>query len=106
MTKMPYSLYKPYYNQFPSRDYNPNFKTIKVDIPPYRKKHFPSAWKKNGNRYFTPGGCEVIFWNAGYAENFVVRRWFPNDNTLEQTIHPGVDARDRVLECVAAFEAI
>lgn len=105
MVKLPYSLYKSFYSQFPAEDYDPRFKTIMVDMPAIRRKRFPGSWKRSGNRYLTPGGCEVLFWNTGYAENFLVRRWFPHE-IKEKTIHPGIDARDRVLECVARFESM
>lgn len=103
---MPYSLYKPFYSQFPAEDYDQKTKTIMVDVPNIRRKPFPKEWKRSGNRYLTPGGCEVVFWNTGYAENFVVRRWFPHGETKQKTIPPGINARERVLECVTLFEAI
>ena len=106
MVKMAYSLYKLFYKEFPAEGYDPKSKTILVDMPEVRRKRFPREWKRNGNHYTTPGGCEVIFWNTGYAENFMVRRWISAENIKERTIHPGIHAREQVLECVAEFEAI
>lgn len=106
MVRMPYSLYKPFYSEFPAEGYDPRSKTIMVDLPEVRKKRFPREWKRIGNRYITPGGCEVIVWNTGYAENFVVRRWVSVRDSREKTVHPGIHAREQVLECVAEFEAI
>lgn len=106
MVKMAYSLYKLFYNEFPAEGYDPRSKTILVDMPEVRRKRFPREWKRIGNRYITPGGCEVIFWNSGYAENFLVRRWISDRDIREKTIHPGIHAREQVLEYVAEFEAI
>lgn len=107
MVRMKYSLYKPFYRQFPAEDYDPVTKTVMVDIPKARRKPFPKEWKRSGNRYLTPGGCEIIFWNTGFAENFEVRFFVPGCfPPRHRTIHPGIDARERVLAAVAMFEGI
>ena len=105
MKRMPYSLYKQYYRQFPSEDYDPKTKTISVDVPEERRKTFPKSWKRDANHYFTPGGCEVLFWGSGLAENFVVRKYVSSYDIKSKTICPGIDARDRAIECVAQFES-
>lgn len=102
MVRMPYSLYKKHYDQFPADDYDPKTKTIMVDMPSTRRRPFPRSWHRSGNHYTTPGGCEVVFWNTGYAENFEVRKWRPYRS---RTIPLGIDARERVLACVAEFES-
>lgn len=106
MVKMAYSLYKPFYSEFPAEGYDPRSKTILVDMPEVHRKRFPREWKRSGNRYLTPGGCEVVSWNTGCAENFVVRRWISARNIQERTIRPGIHAREQVLACVAEFEAM
>lgn len=106
MKRMPYSLYKQYYRHFRSEDYDSKTKTISVDVPDAKRKSFPKSWKRDGNHYFTPGGCEVIFWGTGFAENFVVRKYVSSYDTKSKTIFPGIDSRERVMECVLQFEAI
>ena len=104
MVKMPYRLWKKFYDQFPAEDYDPKTKTILVDLPATRRRPFPKSWYRYGNRYITPGGCEVVFWNTGLAENFVVRKFHPHF-PKSRTIPPGIDARERVMACVAEFES-
>ena len=106
MKRMPYSLYKQFYSQFSAEDYDPKTKTIMVDVPNIRRKSFQKEWKRIGSHYTTLGGCEVLFWNTGFAENFLVRRYFSCYYEEQRTICPGIDARDRVLECVQLFESI
>lgn len=106
MKKMPYSLYKNYYSHFRSQDYDPKTKTISVDVPDVKRKPFPKAWKRDGNHYFTKGGCEVIFWGTGFSENFIVRKYASSYCIKSKTISPGMDARERVLEAVSQLEAI
>ena len=105
MKKMPYSLYKNYYNQFRADEYDNKTKTIMVDIPDVKRKQFPKEWKRDGNRYYTPGGCEVCFWNTGLAENFVVTRTISAFQRYTKTICPCIDARDKVIETVKLFES-
>ena len=105
MKKMPYSLYKNYYNQFHAEEYDSKTKTIMVDIPSIKRKQFPKEWKRDGNHYFTPGGCEVCFWSSGLAENFVVTRNVSAYQRYTKTIYPGIDARDKVIETVRLFES-
>lgn len=102
--RMPYSLYKSFYSQLPAEGYDPKTKTIMVVVPAGRKQPFPREWRRSGNHYFTQGGCEVVYWGTGYAENFLVRR-VCGRNIIQETIVPGIDARKRVLECVARMES-
>lgn len=105
MIRMKYHLYKPYYCQFPAEDYDPVTKTIMVDVPKIRRKPFPKDWIRSGNAYFTPGGCEIRFWNTGLAENFDVCFFVPGRcSQPHKIIHPGIDARERVLEAVNELE--
>ena len=106
MKRMTYSLYRQFYIQFPAEGYDPKTKTIMVDVPNIRRKPFPKEWKRIGNHYSTPGGCEVVFWNTGFAENFLARRYFSCYYEERRTIYPGIDALERVMECVALFESI
>ena len=105
MKKMPYSLYKKYYSQFRAEEYDGKTKTIMVDVPDVRRKPFPKDWKRNGNHYYTPGGCEVCFWNTGLSENFLVTREISAYQRYSKTICPGIDARDKVIETVKLFES-
>lgn len=105
MKKMPYSVYKKYYCQFHADGYDSKTKTIMVDIPDVKRKPFPKEWKRDGNRYFTPGGCEVCYWNTGFAENYVVIRYVSCYEQYSKTIHPSIDARDQVIETVKLFES-
>ena len=106
MKKMPYSLYKNYYNQFRAEGYDSKTKTIMVDIPDVKRKQFPKDWKRAGNHYYTPGGCEVCFWNTGLAQNFEVRKFVSSYYTATRTIHPGIDSRQRVLKAVEQLESL
>lgn len=105
MKKMPYILYKNYYNQYYSEDYDSKTKTIMVDLPDVKRKQFPKEWKRSGNHYYTPGGCEVCVWNTGLAENFVVSRNISAYQRYSKTICPSIDARDKVIATVALFES-
>ena len=105
MKKMPYSLYKKYYNQFRSEDYDSKAKTIMVDIPDVKRKPFPKEWKRDCNQYFTPGGCAVSFWNTGLSESFEVTRNVSCYERYHKTICPSIDARDKVIETVRLFES-
>ena len=105
MKKMPYSLYKNYYSQFRAEEYDVKTKTIMVDVPDVRRKQFPKDWKRAGNHYYTPGGCEVCFWNTGLSENFLVTRYISAYQRYSKTICPGIDAREKVIETVKLFES-
>ena len=102
---MPYSTYNKYYCEFHSENYDSRTKTIMVDIPDVKRNPFPKDWKRDGNRYFTPGGCEVIVWGSGVSENFLVRRTVSAHYYLSKTIHPGINARDNVISTVKLFES-
>ena len=105
MKKMPYSLYKKYYNQFRADGYDSKTKTIMVDIPDVKRKQFPKDWKRDGNHYYTPGGCDVCVWSTGLSENFVVTRNISAYQRYTKTICPCIDARDKVIETVKLFES-
>ena len=105
MKRMKYSLWKQYYRQFPADQYDQATKTILVDIPEEKRKPFPKDWTRDGNRYLTPGGCEVVFWNTGFAENFEVRRFVSCYEQYSRTIHPGIDSRERVIQAVNVLES-
>lgn len=105
MKKMQYSLYKKHYSQFPAEGYDSKTKTIMVDIPDTKRKPFPKEWKRDGNHYFTPGGCEICFWATGLAENFEVIRNVSCYERYRKTIPPSIDARDKVIETVKLFES-
>ena len=105
MKKMPYSLYKNYYNQFRAEEYDSKTKTIMVDIPDVKRKQFPKEWRRDGNHYYTPGGCTIFFWNTGFAQCFEVTRTVSYHVRYCKTIYPGIDARDQVIETVKLFES-
>ena len=104
MKKMPYGLYKNYYNQFCAEGYDSKTKTIMVNIPDVKRKKFPKEWKRDGNHYYTPGGCEVCVWSTGFSENFLVTCNISAYQRYTKTICPGIDARDKVIETVKLFE--
>ena len=105
-TRMKYSLYKSCYSQFPADDYNAHDKTIMVDLPSAKRLPWPKTWNRNGNHLTTPGGCEVTYWNSGYAENFIVERYISRFYQPSRTISAGIDSRERVMQAVAEFEQI
>lgn len=105
MKNMPYSLYKKYYNQFRTEDYDSKTKTIMVDVPDVKRKPFPNDWKRDGNHYRTPGGCDVYVWNSGLSENFEVYRNVSCYDRYHKTICPGIDAREKVIDTVKLFES-
>lgn len=102
--RIPYSLYKTGYHQFPASDYDPKTKTILVDMPTAKRRVWPKDWKRDGNHYTTPGGCTVYFWNTGLAQNYLVERFFTPHHIKSKTIPAGFDSFNRVLEAVAEFE--
>lgn len=99
MKKMPYSVYKSSYAEFPARDYDKKTKTILVDLPEHTRTRFPSEWERSGNCFKTPNGAKVYFWNSGYSENFLVE--YKNGCIREsKTIPASLYARDNVIEFV------
>ena len=103
MKRLPYSLWKDYYHDFKSEDYDPATKTILVDIPDRKRIQYPKSWRKSGNHYYTPGGCTVIFWNTGFARNYLVENGV-GYRKVSKTIHPGIDSFDRLLRTVEELE--
>ena len=105
MTKtMPYWLYKTGYTAYPADNYNKAKKTIDVEIPDsYKKPRFPSDWKRDGNTYYTPNGCQVMFWGSGFAENFMVERIESAYSVIRETFPAGLDAREKVMAFVTKF---
>jgi len=109
MTKtMPYWLYKTGYTMFPADNYNKAKKTIEVELPYYKKPRFPADWKRNGNTYQAPNGCQVIFWASGLAENFVVEHYEETASgwRMTSTTFPAcLDVRDKVIAFVNSIKA-
>lgn len=106
LKRMPYRLWKSYYRQFPADQYDQASKTILVELPDVEPVKWPKDWRRDGNRYITPGGCDVCFWNTGLAQNFEVRKFVSSDYTATRTIHPGIDIRQRVLKAVEQLESL
>ena len=100
--RMKYSLWKSYYRSFPADQYDQGTKTILVDLPDAPVIRWPKSWKRSGNHYLTPGGCLVHFWNTGLAQNFYVERI--GNGSIHETIHPGIDSRERVIAAVNRIE--
>lgn len=92
---MKYSVYKKFYNEFPSSNYNPTKKTIEVELPDYKKPTFPKTWERYGNHFTIDNVCRVYFWNTGYEENFVVEY-----NGSSKTFPAGLYARENVINYV------
>lgn len=101
--RIPYSLYKRGYNQFPASDYDAKTKTIMVNIPDIKRRVWPKEWKREGNELITPNRCHVYFWNTGLAQNYEVEWHSGPYNRKHRTIPAGFDAFDRVLQTVAEF---
>jgi hypothetical protein len=99
-----YSLYKKSYSEFRAENYNARKKTIDVDLPDYTKPRFPSEWRRDGSRFFTPNGCTIAVWNTGLAENFLVEHGTSNFNHQSKTVPAGLYAREKVIEYVASFD--
>lgn len=107
LKRMPYSLWKSYYRQFPADQYDLASKTILVELPDVKPIKWPKDWRRNGGQcYITPGGCYVYFWNTGLAQNFEVRKLVSGYYTATRTIHPGIDSRQRVLKAVEQLETL
>lgn len=122
--RMKYSLYKRYYSEYPSHDYDSKAKSIAVDLPDYKVNKMPKEWLKEdiGPGLRTPGGCTVYTWGSGITMNHRVERivendlsgkqflvsgpWTPNQRVYEREIWPGVDRYDRLMAAVAELEAI
>ena len=92
--KIPYSIYKQYYNLCAAGDYDAAKKTIWVLLPEGFPGKFPSDWKRNGNHYEVPNGARVYVYNTGAARNYRIE--FPDGR--HQTICPGVFSMERVIE--------
>lgn len=106
LKRIPYSLWKSYYRQFPADQYDLSTKTILVEIPDVKPVQWPKDWRRVGNRYITPGGCDVYFWNTGLAQNFEVRKFVSSYYTVTRTICPSIDSRQRVLKAVEQLESL
>ena len=104
--RIPYSLYKSSYNEFPASDYDSKTKTIIVELPFIKRRLWPKTWGRVGNHYTTPGGCTVYFWNTGLAQNYMVEKFITIHNILSKTIPAGIDSFDRMLQTVAEFEEV
>lgn len=104
-TRMPYSVYKKYYEccKIVAGSYNAKTKTVCVYLPE-QKTAFPKTWRRNGNHYETPGGCRVYFWNTGASRSYVVEYGDMVYNHKSRTIPPGIDSAARVCSTVAEFE--
>ena len=102
--RIPYSLYKTGYHQFPASAYDPLTKTILVDMPPVKRRVWPKEWKRIANSFRTPGGCTVYFWNTGLSQNYLVERFITPHYSKSKTIPAGFDSFNRVLDTVAEFE--
>ena len=94
--RIPYSLYKSGYSDFPARDYDSATKTILVELPEYKKPNFPRSWRRIGNSYITENGARVVFWSSGLSENFVIESG-AGHSYRSKTIPAGLYAREKVL---------
>lgn len=102
--RIPYSLYKTGYDQFPATDYDPKTKTILVDLPQIKRRVWPKDWKRVGmNSFTTTNKCRVYFWNTGLAQNYLVEWYGGPYNQKSRTIHAGFDSFDRVMQTVREF---
>ena len=101
--RIPYSLYKTGYQEFPATEYDARTKTILVDLPPMPRRMWPKDWKKDGNHYATPNGCTVYFWNTGIAQNYEVEGPYSPHIRKHRTIPAGFTSFQRVLDAVNEF---
>lgn len=102
--RIPYSLYKTGYEQFPATDYDPKTKTILVDLPPIKRLVWPKNWKRaGGNWLVAPNGCNVYFWNTGLAQNYEVEWSGGPFNRKHRTIPAGFDSFDYMMQTVKEF---
>ena len=106
LKRMPYSLWKSYYRQFPADQYDLSTRTILVELPDVKPVQWPKDWRSVCNRYITPGGCDVYFWNTGLAQNYEVQKFVSSYYTATRTIHFGIDSRKRVLKAVEQLESL
>lgn len=104
--RMPYSLYKTGYQDFPATDYDPKTKTILVSLPEMQRRVWPKDWRRSGNSFTTPNGCTVYFWNTGIAQNYDVHGPYTPYNRKTRTIPAGFHAFQRVIDTVNEFGGI
>ena len=93
--RMPYSLYKKSYSEFPAENYDKAKKTIDVQLPAdYKRPRFPKDWERRCDGFFVDG-IHIYQWNSGYAEQFLVA--YGNE---EHTFAAGLKTREQVIEMV------
>ncbi len=101
--RIPYSLYKTGYEQFPARDYDQKTKTILVELPVMKRRVWPKNWKRFSNHYTAPNGCAVYFWNTGLAQNYVVDGPYSPYMRKSRTIPAGFYSFEHMLQTVQEF---
>lgn len=101
--RMPYSLYKTGYQEFPATDYDAATKTILVDIPAIKRRVWPKEWKRDGNCFRTPNGCTVYFWNTGISQNYEVEGPYNPYLRKHRTIPAGFHSFQLVIDTVKDF---
>jgi hypothetical protein len=98
MIKMHYSVYKRYYSQYPTGEYNKNTKQIEVDLPKINRVNYPQEFKKisGGLRRFN----HVNLWirNSGYSEYYEVET--TRGISKHITINPSLTARQEAINMV------
>lgn len=119
-TRMKYTLYKKSYSEFPATNYDPDSKSIEVDLPETVRPKFPKEWKvKGSNRYMLPNGTIIYFWNSGLAESFLVERTVKKTvgeccfmthgyapyKTYSREIKAGIYARQLAIDTAIEFDA-
>ena len=103
LKRIPYSLWKNHYRQYPADQFWQTEQTILVDLPEVKSVKWPDTWKLSENCYCTPGGCSVYLYNSGLAESFRVERIVEN-HVYSRIIHPGLNSRELTIKAVEQLE--
>ena len=98
MVKMHYAVYKRYYSEYLTGEYNKSTKQIEVDLPKINRVNYPKEFEKinGGLRRFN----HVNLWirNSGYSEYYEIET--TKGSRKHRTIEPSLTARQKAIDTV------